>query len=207
MSLVRLSARRAALACTMTLMLFACDSPTAPTPAAAPEEVSVARKPIYPLGWVNTAAGSTTDGSGFSGTITITKFFVDDDRQLWVEGTINGTITTATGTLTVAEPFSAPATLARNLATAAAAGAITQQAENTGTCDILFLDLGPLHLDLLGLTVDLAPVVLDINAEPGGGNLLGNLLCAVLGLFDGAAAIAAISQLLDSITNLISALP
>jgi len=49
------------------------------------------------------------------------------------------------------------------------------------TCDILTLDLGPLHLDLLGLVVDLAPVHLSITAQSGPGNLLGNLLCAVAG--------------------------
>ena len=52
-------------------------------------------------------------------------------------------------------------------------------------CTILTLDLGPLHLDLLGLVIDLAPVNLDITAVPGAGNLLGNLLCAVAGLLDG----------------------
>ena len=52
-------------------------------------------------------------------------------------------------------------------------------------CDILNLDLGPLYLDVLGLVVDLSDVQLDITAEPGPGNLLGNLLCAVAGLLDG----------------------
>ena len=46
--------------------------------------------------------------------------------------------------------------------------------------------LGPLDLNLLGLEVHLDPVVLDIVAQPGPGNLLGNLLCAVAGLLDGA---------------------
>jgi hypothetical protein len=36
----------------------------------------------------------------------------------------------------------------------------------------------------LGLVVDLAPVHLDITAVSGAGNLLGNLLCAVVGLLD-----------------------
>jgi hypothetical protein len=52
------------------------------------------------------------------------------------------------------------------------------------TCPILFLELGPLNLDLLGLTVFLDQVTLVIGAEPGQGNLLGNLLCAVAGLLD-----------------------
>ena len=41
-----------------------------------------------------------------------------------------------------------------------------------------------MHLDLLGLVVDLAPIHLDVTAVPGAGNLLGNLLCAVAGLLD-----------------------
>ena len=52
------------------------------------------------------------------------------------------------------------------------------------TCPILHLDLGPLNLDVLGLQVDLSEVILDITAVPGAGNLLGNLLCAVVGLLD-----------------------
>lgn len=51
-------------------------------------------------------------------------------------------------------------------------------------CDILNLVLGPLDLDILGLVVQLDTVDLDIIAEPGAGNLLGNLLCAVAGLLD-----------------------
>ncbi len=45
--------------------------------------------------------------------------------------------------------------------------------------------LGPLDLDLLGLQVHLDRVVLNIVAQSGAGNLLGNLLCAVAGLLDG----------------------
>ena len=54
-----------------------------------------------------------------------------------------------------------------------------------GTCPILHLDLGPLNLNLLGLTVHLNEVVLDITAVSGPGNLLGNLLCSVANLLNG----------------------
>ena len=55
-----------------------------------------------------------------------------------------------------------------------------------GTCDILHLELGPLTLNLLGLQVVLddcsgGPVVVDITGQRGRGNLLGNLLCALIG--------------------------
>ena len=61
----------------------------------------------------------------------------------------------------------------------------TRTAARWPACDVLNLVLGPLHLDLLGLVVDLNRVVLNIVAQSGAGNLLGNLLCAVAGLLDG----------------------
>ena len=64
-------------------------------------------------------------------------------------------------------------------------------------CTILDLDLGPLHLDLLGLVVDLNEVQLDITAVPGAGNLLGNLLCAVAGLLDRDGPLQGIGALLN----------
>jgi hypothetical protein len=53
-----------------------------------------------------------------------------------------------------------------------------------GTCTILDLTLGPLHLNLLGLVVDLNQVHLLITAQQGPGNLLGNLLCAIANLLN-----------------------
>ena len=52
------------------------------------------------------------------------------------------------------------------------------------SCDILVLDIGPIFLDLLGLVVETEPIHLEIRAERGPGNLLGNLLCAIAGLLD-----------------------
>jgi hypothetical protein len=72
------------------------------------------------------------------------------------------------------------------------------------TCDILHLELGPLDLDLLGLMVHLDQVVLDITAEQGPGNLLGNLLCAVAGLLDdGGLNLDRIAQLLNRILGIL----
>jgi hypothetical protein len=59
-------------------------------------------------------------------------------------------------------------------------------ADHEGTCQVLRLVLGPLHLDLLGLNVELygedreSPVVVTIHALPGHG-LLGDLLCPLAG--------------------------
>ena len=77
-------------------------------------------------------------------------------------------------------------------------------AQATGTCEILDLVLGPLHLDLLGLVVDLNQVHLTITAEQGPGNLLGNLLCAVAGLLDGNIPAAGLGGLLNQIASLLN---
>jgi hypothetical protein len=74
------------------------------------------------------------------------------------------------------------------------------------TCRILELDIGAIHLDLLGLVVDLAPVHLDITAQSGPGNLLGNLLCALTHLLDQNALGTALTNLLNTINQLLQQL-
>jgi hypothetical protein len=51
-------------------------------------------------------------------------------------------------------------------------------AQASGLCQVLELTLGPLHVNLLGLVVDLRRVHLTITATPGGG-VLGNLFCGL----------------------------
>jgi hypothetical protein len=71
-------------------------------------------------------------------------------------------------------------------------------------CDILELDIGAIHLDLLGLVVDIAPIHIDIFAVPGPGNLLGNLLCAIVGLLDpGPGNLTAVANLLNQILRIL----
>lgn len=71
------------------------------------------------------------------------------------------------------------------------------------TCQVLNLILGPLNLNLLGLVVTLNQVHLTITAVPGAGNLLGNLLCSLVGLLNGGGSLSAISALLNSILALL----
>ncbi len=70
-------------------------------------------------------------------------------------------------------------------------------------CQVLDLVLAPLDLNLLGLVVHLDRVHLNITAVPGAGNLLGNLLCAIVGLLDGAGTLAQIAALLNQILALL----
>jgi hypothetical protein len=71
------------------------------------------------------------------------------------------------------------------------------------SCQVLKLVLGPLHLDLLGLVVDLYgkthsdPVIVTINAQPDKG-LLGQLLCGLAG-GGGVSDLAGLQSLLSSL--------
>ena len=121
-------------------------------------------------------------GGILNGTFTITDFAVEEG-QLVANGVFTGTVNGVQQT------------------TAASAPVTNQQPG--GTCEILDLTLGPLHLDLLGLVVDLNQVHLTITAERGPGNLLGNLLCAVAGLLDGTGGQNAIQNLLNLINQLL----
>ena len=69
---------------------------------------------------------------------------------------------------------------------AARSDLLAAQTDQASSCQVLKLILGPLHLDLLGLNVDLygknkqSPVIVTISGLPGHG-LLGDLLCALAG--------------------------
>ncbi len=77
------------------------------------------------------------------------------------------------------------------------------------TCAILHLELGPLNLTLLGMNIVLdncanRPVTVDITAITGQGNLLGNLLCELLGrnlINLGATLQAILNQIIGLLTQ------
>jgi hypothetical protein len=71
-----------------------------------------------------------------------------------------------------------------------------------GSCTILDLTLGPLHLDLLGLVVDLNQVHLTITGQQGPGNLLGNLLCGLANALNGGGG-GGIANLLNRLLGLL----
>ena len=74
-----------------------------------------------------------------------------------------------------------------------------------GTCPVLTLSIGQIHLNLLGLDVTLSAINLDIVAQSGPGQLLGNLLCAVVHLLDGPTS-GGVSTALTNLLNTINAL-
>jgi hypothetical protein len=151
--------------------------------SAAPREAPAAQTDptVIPI------SGTIAGVSSFVGNFDITRFAVQNGELVAI-GTLTGTLT--------------------NLAT----GAVQQVSQQivlpvtniTGTCDILHLELGPLDLDLLGLVVHLDQIVLDIDAQSGPGNLLGNLLCAVAGLLDNpSGALNGVAALLNRILSIL----
>jgi hypothetical protein len=144
-------------------------SPVAP---AAPDSAAATPSVSVPI-------TSAQTGGVLDGVLNITNFAVNDAGQLVAQGvftgtsTINGVTNTITSTVSV----------------------LISQA--SGSCTILDLTLGPLHLDLLGLVVDLNQVHLTITAQSGPGNLLGNLLCAVAHLLDSSSSSQGLSAVLN----------
>ena len=151
--------------------------------------------------------GVADDGTVFDGMFELTRF---DDRRgvLYAVGRLEGDL----GDRAVRKTVRLPVNGATNelpvegIAQQPHGLMAPQQVPTPGACDILTLNLGPLDLDLLGLRVALDEVNLLIEAIPGAGNLLGNLLCAVAGLLDGGALGGLLSNLLGAITDLLNGL-
>ena len=208
----------AAATLALGLALGACSDRT-PTGVSRVDNSAVERsaRPNPPIGTVVTGV---QDGATYSLGITVTQLaLAPDGRTLLASGVVNGSWTRDGVTHDVTNlPFAdVPATLVEGttnglaLSRASTGGAASgagsaPSAQAVTECPILGLTLGPLHLDLLGLVVDLNQVVLAITAVAGSGNLLGNLLCAVTHLLDLPGAVTTIINLLNQITQILSQL-
>ena len=124
----------------------------------------------------------TSTLGAFTGNYTVSQFLVQDG-VLNAVGQLTGTVTNALGAVlgTIDQALTLPVSNIQ------------------GTCDLLHLELGPLDLDLLGLKVHLDKVVLDLTAQSGPGELLGNLLCAVADLLNANGPLSQVADLLNQI--------
>ena len=148
------------------------------TPAAA-------QAPTSPLSGVVTGTTSVAVEI-FNGTIALTNFVLQDG-VLAARATLTGAVTNATGTVrTITGLITVP---------------VTVIPPPPGVCEILTLDVGEIHLDLLGLNLDTSQIVVVVTAVSGQGRLLGNLLCAVAGLLDNPSAL---ENLLDRILGILN---
>lgn len=124
----------------------------------------------------------TSANGTFTGVFNLTRFVIQNG-QLAAVGTLTGTVTNATGQTVGA--------IVRNITLSL----ITINA----TCDILHLELGPIDLNLLGLVVHVDKIVIDIDAQSGPGNLLGNLLCAIANLLNTNGPLTTLVSLLNQL--------
>jgi hypothetical protein len=142
--------------------------------------------------------GKATGGKKFSGTYTIQRFTRSGSKQFAV-GTVKGKVK---GRSVTKKNVKIPVTLQRH------DGATTSQAPNPtpGACQILDLVLQPIDLNLLGLHVATSRIEALIEAVPGAGALLGNLLCAITGILDPQASQPATPSQLTQVLNALLAL-
>ena len=151
--------------------------------SAASAQKRTSPETTFPVSFVGTSAAGAVN---FVGTFSIQKFDVQNNQVVAI-GQLTGQVTGAvTG-------------LVQNLLVT-----IPLIDANQEACEILHLELGPIDLNLLGLVVHVDQIVIDITAQPGPGNLLGNLLCAIAGLLDQPGApLNIIADLLNSLLELL----
>jgi hypothetical protein len=161
--------------------------------------------PLYTLH----VTGVAKNGKKFNGTYGIQRFVVatlSGKRGVYALGTLKGRLK---GRHVTRYNVLMPASLTGS-------GGSAHDAQAT-SCPVLHLVLGPINLNLLGLVVKIGggtlanqPIVVDITAVPGPGNLLGNLLCDLTNSLNGSGILTTLStelqQLQATLNSLISLL-
>jgi hypothetical protein len=158
----------------------------APATAGAQEPPSLTK--------VVKVTGKTKSGKHFRGRYAIDHFAARSGHVVSV-GTLRGRLG---DTRVVKHRVRMPAVLSKPSSSA-------QLPSIPGACEILNPQLGPIRLDLLGLVVRTNRINVRIDAVPGEGNLLGNLLCAITGILDPQAATT--RQLASALNSILALVP
>ncbi|WP_432476092.1 hypothetical protein [Nocardioides sp. GXQ0305] len=185
----------------VTALTYASAATTSATSSRA--LAAAARPPVAqsPEGTLRSRlVGSTAGGRDVTGTF-VPLNFSKRNGKVFVRGLVDGVVHRAGGekrTFGVVRTLRVKSINGTTVGPNSAARAVGSAAP---PCDVLRLVLGPLDLDLQGLQVNLNRVVLNIVAQSGAGNLLGNLVCAVAGLLDGGlgGVLGRLTRLLDRI--------
>jgi hypothetical protein len=139
----------------------------------------------------NIPVQASRKGQKFKGQLNVTEFRRDGDSVVAI-AQLTGKVDKKQGNgkkkvnRTVTLPVQLPAST----------GVVAQ-----ASCEILDLVLGPLDLNLLGLKLHIDKIVINLTAQSGPGNLLGNLLCAIANLLNGPDPL---SDLLGQIVELLN---
>ena len=177
------------LAVTVTLGLVVGSSTASTAPTVATADRTVAHTAQGQLD--SRIRGTTANGRRVTGSF-VPMTFKRRDGRLLVRGMLQGVVHNTDGST---RTFDVMRTMRVKRINGEPATTGTTTTAQRVACDVLNLVLGPLDLDLLGLQVHLDRVVLNIVAQSGAGNLLGNLLCAVAGILDGGLLGGALRRL------------
>ena len=194
--LARVVAPVAAAACAVAVAV-----PASTAQTSAPQRTSsTAVQRVAGGSWASHVTGTFSKYGKVTGHFTPLRSFVRNGRVV-VQGDLHAVMTRSNGQV-VGRPSR------HNVTMVVANRAAQPRAQAQAACNILHLVLGPLDLNLLGLAVHLDKVVLDITANSGSGNLLGNLLCAVAHLLDNSGLsltqLLNLSSLLSRITGILT---
>jgi hypothetical protein len=180
---------------------------TMPAVSAAPAQVaSIDRSTVSSIqaaaapGSIDSRVRGTFGRDGtVRGTFSPDRFFVKGG-EAYANGVLHATLRRANGSVV--------GTATRRITVPVRGGSAdaAKTASRGAVCDILNLVLGPLDLNLLGLEIHLNRVRLDIVANPGPGNLLGNLLCAVANLLNGDGSLLNLLRLTNVLNRILAVL-
>jgi hypothetical protein len=147
---------------------------------------------------------NVTGTKGFKGTLAIDRFATRNGKMVAI-GTMKGTMRKNGKTKRIkARTVTLPASV---LGAGDGSGAKAAQVPPIpGACQILNLVLGPITLNLLGLVVRTNQINLRIDAVPGAGNLLGNLLCSITNLLNPDGALGPLTTAINQLTAALNAL-
>jgi len=178
MSVRKLGVVIAALCAAMLVVAVAANAQTTPTNVTSLKSIPM--------------TGKANGGKSFTGHFNVSQF-VARGGKAYAVGTLTGKI----GNRTVKQ-----SNVAIPVSMGSASSPLTAHA--AATCQILNLVLGPLHLNLLGLHVDLNQVVLNITGQTGAGQLLGNLLCGVANLLNPGLPAGQLAGLLNIVQQILN---
>jgi hypothetical protein len=180
MSRNRLAALAAMLTCALMLV-----------PAAGASAAQTAPK----LTKTVKVTGTSKSGKKFSGKYTISRF-ISKGSKTYAVGTLTGRLA---GKKVTKHGVKMPVGLTQ-------AAQSAQLPPIPGACAILNLSIQPINLNLLGLSVRTSQIDLRIDAIPGAGNLLGNLLCGITNILNpGQANASQLAAILNALLALLNA--
>jgi hypothetical protein len=185
------TARIALLLIPLLVGVFALGPALAAQPAAGADKSPLQDIPLQ---------GTILSGGTFTGSLDIVSFEPNATNDgIVANGLVTGVLRTPTGNVPVNNE------LVRGLPITLAGAGNAPSAPNA-VCEILDLSIGPIDLDLLGLVVHVDEINITIDAESGPGNLLGNLLCAIVGLLDGNPLTDVLNQIVGLLNRIIDLL-